>query len=99
MSSLMRYRQFIALGVMLSLTLGAAAGPATQPANFAAFRNGGGLSGEAEKLPPPPFQLRWTYQAGEEGDHVSIESAAAIMAGTVYVADDRGTLHAVDLTT
>src|SRR5690348_16797968 len=84
------------LGVLLL-----AAAPATKPTDFAAFRNGGGLTGEAERIPAPPMKLRWTYNAAErdEKQHVSIESAATIAGDTVYVADDRGTLHAIDLTT
>jgi outer membrane protein assembly factor BamB len=82
-----------------------AAGPTTRPADFAAFRDGGGLSGQAPALParlmpaPTPMKLRWTYQAGDDTQQTSIESAAVISASTVYVADDRGVLHAIDLIT
>jgi outer membrane protein assembly factor BamB len=76
-----------------------AAGPATRPADFAAFRDGGGLTGvAADQLPPPPMKLRWTYHTTEDPQqHASVESAAAISGETVYVADGRGTLHAIDL--
>jgi outer membrane protein assembly factor BamB len=75
-----------------------AAGPATKPGEIFAFRGGGGLSGVAEKIAAPPMKLRWTYQTDEQ-QHASVESAATITADTVYVADDRGTLHAIDLAT
>jgi outer membrane protein assembly factor BamB len=88
----------LVLPAIACLTL-LAAGPATRPSDFAAFRDGGGLDGVAAPLPPPPMTLRWTYHAGadEPQQHTAIESAAAISDGTVYVADDRGTLHAIDL--
>src|SRR5689334_10962343 len=79
-----------------------AAGPATKPAGFAAFRDGGGLSGQAQSLPLPArpdaqfrLSLRWTYQTDPQ-QHPSVESAATISGDTVYVADERGTLHAID---
>jgi outer membrane protein assembly factor BamB len=74
------------------------AGSATRPADFAAFRDGGGLVGTASALPAPPMKLRWTYQCGE-GESAAVESAAVISGDVVYVADDRGTLHAIDLVT
>ena len=74
-----------------------ATGPATKPVVIAAFRDGGGLTGLAEKIAPPPMKLRWTYPTGDEKQRTSIESAATISGNTVYVADDRGTLHAIDL--
>ena len=45
------------------------------------------------------MKLRWTYQTGDEKQRSSVESAATITADTVYVSDDRGTLHAIDLLT
>jgi outer membrane protein assembly factor BamB len=87
------------LAIPFLALVGIGAGPATRPADFAAFRDGGGLAGIAAPLAAPPMTLRWTYHAGadEPQQHVAIESAAAISGGTVYVADDRGTLHAIDL--
>lgn len=86
------------LSVLLFASL--AAGPTTRPADFAAFRDGGGLPGTAGPLPAPPLKLRWTYQTGGTGSEPSsVESAATISGDTVYVADDRGTLHAIDLAT
>ncbi len=83
--------------VSLLLLACTAAGPATKPSLIAAFRGGGGLIGEAEKIAPPPMKLRWTYQTGDDKQRTSIESAPTIAGGNVFIADDRGTLHAVDL--
>ena len=88
-----------------------AAGPATKPAEIFAFRGGGGLTGEAGAISfpirpdapapaPHPFslKLRWAYVADEKM-HPSMDSAATIAGDAVFVADDRGTLHAIDLAT
>jgi outer membrane protein assembly factor BamB len=91
----MEKRLFIFL-ILVGLSV--AAGPASKPTDIAAFRGGGGLTGEAEKIAPPPMNLRWTYRTDPE-KHASFESAATIVGDTVYVADDRGTLHAIDLAT
>lgn len=99
----MRMHRIAFVIFMFVATVGA--GPATRPADYAAFRDGGGLSGVAPPLPhsntphPAPFKLRWTYQTGEAGEASSIAAAAAISEKTVYVADGRGTLHAVDIAT
>ena len=93
---------FLGLTVILisgCLAAAPATRPATRPVAIAAFRGGGGLTGDAEKIAPPPMKLRWTYQTGDEKQRSSVESAATITADTAYVADDRGTLHAIDLIT
>jgi outer membrane protein assembly factor BamB len=77
----------------------AAAEPATTqaaPAQAWAFHGGGPLLGQAPDLGPPPMKLRWTYRGDEEGD-AAIEGAATIARGTVYVADAKGLVHAIDL--
>ena len=75
-----------------------AAGPGPKPVEIAGFRGGGGLSGQAEKIAPPPMKLRWTYHT-DDLQHASVDSAATIAGDTVYVADDSGTLHAINLAT
>ncbi len=42
--------------------------------------------------------VRWKYVA-DDSDRASIESAPAIAGGTVYVADTKGVLHAIDIKT
>ena len=86
-------------------TTAATSAPTTSPAMPIApkgasavygFRNGGGLTGKAEPLPPPPMVVRWTYQTEA---NAGFEGGATIAAGTVYIADDHGTLAALDLKT
>src|SRR5436305_1639656 len=69
--------RWIALAFLLPCL---AAGPApTHPLDFAAFRDGGGLTGTAGPLPAPPLKLRWTYQTGGSGtEPTSVESVATI---------------------
>ena len=62
------------------------------------FRDGGGLIGEVPSIGPPPYRLRWKYQT-DDVQHASVEAAATITPDTVYVADGRGTVHAIDLAT
>ena len=78
----------------LPLTPASAAAPTTLPA----FGGGGPLLGNAEPIAAPPMTVRWTYKA-DEVDHASIQSSPVIANGTVYIADARGTLHAIDLQT
>jgi outer membrane protein assembly factor BamB len=61
-----------------------------------AFHGGGALLGRAPDLGSPPMKLRWTYHADDDGD-ASIEGAVAIVGGSVYAADAKGVLHAIDL--
>src|SRR5439155_26606379 len=66
-----------------------------------AFHYGGPLIGVAEPaIAPPPYAVRWTYKAqGPDGERAGIDAAAAVVGDTVYVADERTTLHAIDLAT
>jgi outer membrane protein assembly factor BamB len=81
-------------------SLGLGAEPATRPASipqdWPAFHGGGPLTGEAAPIQPPPMRLRWTYRTDGPGP---ILAAAAIVGAAVYVADEGGTLHAIDLNT
>ena len=76
--------------------------PAAAPAVLRAadaiygFRNGGGLTGQSEPLPPPPMVVRWTYQTEASA---GFEGGATISSDTVYIADDHGSLAALDLIT
>jgi outer membrane protein assembly factor BamB len=90
-------------GVLALLLIVLAAQPTTASATTTpatpawAFHGGRALLGQAPEL-RPPLKLRWTYHADESGA-AAIEGAAAISDSTVYVADSRGVLHAIDLAT
>jgi len=80
----------------------AASAPAAQTGgDCSAFHYGGPLLGVAEPpLAPPPYAVRWTYKAQTpDGERAGIDAAAAVVGDTVYVADDKTTLHAIDLST
>jgi PQQ-like domain len=51
------------------------------------------LQGRADIIAPAKAELAWTFTAGKP-----IKGAAAISHGRVFVGDDAGILHAVDLT-
>lgn len=72
--------------------------PTSRPAStdWPAFHNGGALTGEASAAPAPPLRVRWTYRT-DDVDRAGVLGSAAIVGDTVYVADERGTLHAVHL--
>src|SRR5215213_7711783 len=103
----MRFVAGSALALTAAFALGlrtSSAAPATQPAgelsalngDWPAFHGGGQLRGEAKPpLAPGDLKLRWTYKAGDE--RAPIEGSAAIVGDTVYVADAKGTLHALGL--
>lgn len=78
--------------VMLPLT--GAASSTTLPA----FHGGGPLLGTAEAIASPPMAVRWTYKA-DEVERTAITGSPIIAGNTVYVADGKGTLHALDLQT
>jgi len=75
------------------------AAPATapQPTDWSAFSGGGGLLGQAVLIGPPPYKLRWTYVASEDG--TPIDGGAAIVDDTAYVGDGAGFVHAINLAT
>ena len=84
--------------VLLPAIAGAA--PATAPASASAdspaFRGGGALTGAVADFPAPPYKVRWTYVTSDE-DRAGVEGSAAIVGDTVYVADNKGVVHAIDL--
>jgi outer membrane protein assembly factor BamB len=79
-------------------TAPAAPAAAASAGDWSAFHRGGELRGEAAPVGPPPMNVRWTYYT-DESDPAGIEGGAAIVGDTVYVGDNRGKLHAVDLAT
>jgi outer membrane protein assembly factor BamB len=60
------------------------------------FQGSGPLLGQAEAIPAPPMKVRWTYKT-DEVERAGIEGAPVIAGQTAYVADAKGTLHALDL--
>lgn len=62
-----------------------------------AFQGGGPLLGVAEKIAPPPMNVRWKFKAGDDDKRGSIENTPAIAGDTVYVGDNAGILHALTL--
>lgn len=60
------------------------------------FQGGGPLLGLAESIPAPPMKVRWTYKT-DEVERAGVEGSPVIAGDVVYVADGRGTLHAIDL--
>lgn len=66
------------------------------PQAIPAFRDGGPLLGVAPESPAPPYSVRWTYKTSEE-DRAGVEGSPTIAGDTVYVADDKGVVHAVSL--
>src|SRR5450432_184560 len=61
-------------------------------ADWPQFRGNPLLTGVATQPIPANLKLLWTYQSGD-----SIESSAAIADGAVYVGNQAGELHAVNL--
>src|ERR1044071_3950130 len=61
-----------------------------------AFRGGGPLTGVAPDIAPPPYTVRWNVKTSEE-ERAGVEGAPAIAGEIVYIADDRGDLHALSL--
>jgi outer membrane protein assembly factor BamB len=71
---------------------------ADAPVPMAAFQGGGPLVGTAPALPAPPMRVRWIYKCSEEG-RAGVDGSPVILDKTVYVADAKGILHALDLAT
>jgi outer membrane protein assembly factor BamB len=85
-----------AIAVLLVLSsLGARAAEA--PPSLPAFQGGGPLRGVGEPVPPPPYQVRWKFKAGDDENRASIENNPTIAGDTVYVPDSNGVLHALAL--
>jgi outer membrane protein assembly factor BamB len=69
-----------------------------------AFQGGGALLGQAEDLgvdfekarPDGPFKVRWQVKT-DEGDRVGVDSSPLIAGDVVFIADAKGTLHALNL--
>ena len=86
------------VGLLALLIALATPAHAATPTTLPAFHGGGPLLGNADPIAPPPMTVKWTYKA-DEVDHAAITGSPVIDNGTVYVADAKGTLHAVDLQT
>src|SRR5688500_8127396 len=80
------------------------AGDATPP-RVVAFQGGGALLGVTEDLkvdfdkPRPdgqPFNVRWQFKT-DDADRVNVEGSPLIAGDVVYVADAKGTLHALNI--
>jgi len=71
---------------------------ANQPRLDGAFQGGGPLLGQAPPIAPPPYKLRWTYRT-DDTERAGVDGAPVIVGQIVYVADSRGTVHAIDLAT
>src|SRR5205085_12592933 len=80
-----------AFGLLLFLILSAVLCAADE---WPLFRGSPQLTGVAGTTLPATLGLLWTYEAGD-----SIESSAAISAGSVYVGVQTGDLVAIDLAT
>ena len=94
-------------------SLSCAAGAAPSAADYPAFHNGGPLTGVAAPIGGgAALRVRWTYKAEDDaqpatqstqptepGARPAFESSAAIVGGTVYVANKAGALIAIDLHT
>ena len=86
----------LAIAVLLSLSVVSARG-AEAPPSIPAFQGGGPLRGVGEPVPPPPYEVRWKFKAGDDENRASIENNPTIAGDTVYVPDSNGVLHALAL--
>lgn len=87
---------FLALLPVVGGLLQTSAAQSTRPADWPAFHGGGALTGQAAPIGAPPMKLRWTYKVSQD-EPVRILGSAAIVGQTVYVADHRGIVHAINL--
>src|SRR5688572_11787119 len=84
--------------LVVLLTAFAASQPSgAETQDWPAFHGGGALVGEATPIDvPPPMRVRWTYRT-DDAEPVGVLGSAAIVGAAVYVADENGTLHAINL--
>jgi outer membrane protein assembly factor BamB len=96
-------RSILALSLAACAALAGEA-PAPGP-KVVAFQGGGALLGVAEDLkvdlddkphPTAPFKVRWQVKT-DDADRVNVEGSPLIAGDVVYLADERGTLHALNL--
>lgn len=85
---------FLPLAFLLSPSREARAQEAAAADSWPQFRGNLSLTGFTRAELAPTLRVLWTYEAGE-----SVESSAAIVAGTVYVGSQKGDLVALDLAT
>src|SRR6186997_3180763 len=87
------------LMLLASAFAGSVSAAAEKSSDWPAFHGGGALTGESRSDPgAPPMKTRWTYVTSED-EPAAILGSAAIVGDAVYVADEAGVLHAVDLKT
>jgi outer membrane protein assembly factor BamB len=84
------------LAVLVMVAVFGVAGADAAEHDWIGFHNGGLLTGEAAPIGAPPMRLRWTYRT-DETEPIGVIGSAAIVGDTVYVADQKGTLHAIKL--
>ena len=70
--------------------------PAPAATATAGFQGTGPLLGRGEDVGAPPMKLRWQFRTSE-ADRAGVIGSPVIVKETVYVADDKGFLHAIDL--
>lgn len=89
--------------LLIALAL-AAGGVATQPAtgpsgtDWPAFHGGGAMLGVAPDAPSPPLKVLWTYRTNDK-ERAGVDGGAVIVGNSVYVVDNKGTVHAIELAT
>jgi eukaryotic-like serine/threonine-protein kinase len=92
---IIRYSSFVIRNLLiLFFSLFASALPANQRDDWPMFRGTPALTGNTTAVLPKALKLRWSFQAKD-----SIESSAAITAGTVYFGSMDASLYAVSLAT
>ncbi len=64
--------------------------------DWTGFQGSGALRGQASGLARPPLKLKWMYKTSD-GERAGVMGSVAIVGSSVYVADDKGTLHALNL--
>lgn len=90
----MLQRLLFMLAVMSALCGQAAHSADLHP--LAAFQGGGTLNGHAPSIVGPPYQVRWTFVTSST-ERAGVDGAPIISGETVYLADRKGTIHAIDL--
>ena len=94
----MRPRHILSILAPALITACVLAAQAPKPAatSAAGFQGTGPLLGQAEPIPAPPMKLRWQFKTSDV-DRAAVIGSPVIVNDTVYVADAKGLLHALDL--
>jgi eukaryotic-like serine/threonine-protein kinase len=96
----MRSRHFLSILTIALTTACLFATAAQKPAGTATagFQGTGPLLGQGEDVGAPPMKLRWQYKTNNT-DRAEVVGSPVIVKDTVYVADTKGALHALDIKT